>query len=154
MARPNHPFFQKIRSQQEIDEFEKFYSIVSKEPKYAQTEPHIAKSQIQKIYDDSDHDLRRIIARIGDSGNEKSQESGESTGKGVKRKRMSAENGRSEPRPGEFRMKKKSNSKISKIEKYRKLSIIFEVFIYKNKNKNFFNFLNFHTKKNFCSIFQ
>ncbi|CAO4362679.1 unnamed protein product [Caenorhabditis nigoni] len=54
-------------SKTEIEEFEKFYRVVSKEPKYAEMDPRVARSQIQHLFDESNHDLRGIIARIGDS---------------------------------------------------------------------------------------
>ncbi|ULU13498.1 hypothetical protein L3Y34_016182 [Caenorhabditis briggsae] len=59
--------FQNSDSETEIEEFEKFYRVVSREPKYAEMDTRVARSQIQHLFDESNHDLRGIIARMGDS---------------------------------------------------------------------------------------
>ncbi|CAL2027822.1 unnamed protein product [Caenorhabditis brenneri] len=47
---------------EEREEFEKFYKVLVKDQKYKDLEPSVARSQIQVIYDESDHVVRTIVA--------------------------------------------------------------------------------------------
>ncbi|KAF1769784.1 hypothetical protein GCK72_001601 [Caenorhabditis remanei] len=63
----NNKIEQKKRdSAEELREFEQFYRVVSQEPKYSSMNPSVARSQIQIVFDESDHSLRRIVARMGE----------------------------------------------------------------------------------------
>lgn len=65
----NEKIDQKIlESDAEIQEFEKFYRIVGREAKYQAMDARVARAQIQLMFDESNRELRSIVAKMADSG--------------------------------------------------------------------------------------
>ncbi|CAI2298056.1 unnamed protein product [Caenorhabditis sp. 36 PRJEB53466] len=50
------------QSEEERREFEKFHVVLSRDAKYAEMEPEVARAQIQRVFNETDHTVRRILA--------------------------------------------------------------------------------------------
>eukprot|EP00081_Caenorhabditis_elegans_P013896 NP_493037.1 Uncharacterized protein CELE_Y53C10A.6 [Caenorhabditis elegans] len=68
---------------EEEQDFEPFYRVMIKEPKFQQMGPLDARNEIRRIFDESNVNLRRIIARIGADKTEKEEISPKMTRKRV-----------------------------------------------------------------------